>query len=312
MTFLIYPKVVAVVGPTASGKTDLALRLAKRFHGFVISADSRQMYKGMNIGTAKPALSSARKRCRQKVFEISGVSHFMFDVLRINENYNVALFQKTVYEILTCMYRRDPTLLPFIVGGTGLYVDAVIEHWNFPGVLQHSELRKKLEKFSTRELFQRLKKLDPVSAQRIDPLNKRRLIRALEFVMSSGTSFVRAQKKNQPLFKTLLIGNLISRKQLYARIDKRVEAQLKTGLVNEARKLVTRYGWTPLLSQTIGYQELRDFFNSHRSLEESVLLIKRNVRHYAKRQITWWRKKPVHWVGKTSEAARLVKKFLAK
>ena len=306
----VYPKVVALVGPTASGKTDLALLLAKRFHGFVISADSRQLYKGMTIGTAKPALFRPRMLCLQRIFHIARIRHFMLDLLSPAEMYSAALYQKTVYEILACMYRRFPKQLPLIVGGTGLYIDAVTENWVFPSVPPHIILRKKMEKQSSEVLLQRLHKLDPDTAAHIDIHNQRRLVRALEYVLSEKRSFLRAQRKEQASFQTLLLGITVPRKILYERIDKRVDTQIQQGLLQEVRELVDRYGWTLPLLNTIGYREFRTFFEGEASLESTITLIKRNVRRYAKRQLTWWRKKPVHWITKPVEAINRVEKFL--
>ncbi|MGC8776005.1 MAG: tRNA (adenosine(37)-N6)-dimethylallyltransferase MiaA, partial [Minisyncoccia bacterium] len=227
-------KIIVIVGPTASGKTSLSIKLAKKFNGEIVSADSRQIYRGMDIGTAK-----ATKK-EQKI-----IKHYLIDIKNPNQNYTVANFKKDA--ILKIKKILNKGKLPFLVGGTGLYVQAVTENLNIPKIKPNKKLRKELEnelnKYGTDYLFKKLVDLDPEAQYIVDPKNPRRIIRALEISILSGEPFSKQRNKNERIFNPLKIGINLPKEILYQRIDKRVDLMIKQGLINEVKKLVKKYGF---------------------------------------------------------------------
>jgi len=278
---LVKPKMIVVLGPTASGKTDLAIDLAKKFNGEIITADSRTIYKGMDIGTAKPK-------------ELKGVPHYLIDIVSPNEDFNVALFkQKAVKKIDEIIERGK---LPILVGGTGLYIKSIIENLDFPSVKADEKLRNKLEKKNTEELFEMYKNLDEEGSLKIDKNNRRRLIRAIEVSLSLKESFFKERKK-EPIYDVLQIGIKINKKELEERIKKRVDKMIKQGLEKEVRKLSKKYGFNIPPMQTIGYREWQDYFDKKENLENTIEKIKTNTIKFAKRQMTWFKKdKTIKWI----------------
>lgn len=290
-------KLIVILGPTASGKTELAIKLAKKFNGEIVSADSRQIYKEMNIGTAKPT-----KKERKEVV------HHLIDIIRPNEDFSVALYKKLASEKIKEVQKRKK--LPFLVGGTGLYISAIVDNLDFPRVPPNKELRKKLEKKSLDELLKIYKKLDPEGAKYIDKNNKRRLIRAIEACKATGKSFWKMRKKKKPLFDILEIG--IKRDNLEKKLERRTKEMIKKGLEKEAKRLFKKYGDIPSL-ETIGYQEWKEYFQGKIKKEEVIQKIILHTRQYAKRQMTWFKKdKRIHWIKNIKEAEKLVKEFLKK
>ena len=278
---LVKPKMIVVLGPTASGKTDLAIDLAKKFNGEIVTADSRTIYKGMDIGTAKPK-------------ELKGVPHYLIDIVSPNEDFNVALFkQKAVKKIDEIIERGK---LPILVGGTGLYIKSIIENLDFPSVKADEKLRNKLEKKNTEELFEMYKNLDEEGSLKIDKNNRRRLIRAIEVSLSLKESFFKERKK-EPIYDVLQIGIKINKKELEERIKKRVDKMIKQGLEKEVRKLSKKYGFNIPPMQTIGYREWQDYFDKKENLENTIEKIKTNTIKFAKRQMTWFKKdKTIKWI----------------
>jgi len=273
----VKPKLLVVLGPTASGKTDLALFLEKEFNGELVSADSRMIYKGMDIGTNKP-----------KEF------HHMIDIVSPDQEFSVALYKKMALEKIEEIIEKGK--LPILVGGTGLYIRSIVENLDFPSIKADNKLRKELEKKTAEELFKMYKKLDKKGAQIIDKNNKRRLVRAIEVSLLTNEPFFK-ERKGEPLFDILEIGIKVNKKELKERIDRRVDLMFRQGLEKEVRKLSKKYGFKISPMQTIGYQEWQDYFNGAMSKDEVKEKIKANTFKFAKRQMTWFKKdKNIRWI----------------
>ncbi len=287
-------KIVAIVGPTGSGKTEWAKRIAGKFQGKVISADSRQIYRGLDIGTAK-----------DKTFHQD-----LVDIVEPIQKFSVWDWQKLANDLINQYLAMHA--LPIIAGGSGLYLYAVLYGYVLPGVKEQSQdLRKKLEKLSENELYEKLKKLDPKTALKIDPKNKRRIIRALEVSILAKKPFSQFQKKLKPKFDALIIGIKTDRETVYSKIDARVEQMVKDGLVREVRELIKKYNWDLPVFNTIGYKEIIDYLRGKTTFKEAIAKIKTNTHAYVRRQETWFRKnKDIKWVSRYEEAEKLVTKFL--
>ena len=250
-------KLIVILGPTAVGKTDLAIKLAKKFNGEIVSADSRQVYKEMNIGTAKPKKSQILNLKSQK-YLVKEIPHYLIDIAFPNEEFNVAIYKRLATKAIKDIQKRGK--LPFLVGGTGLYIWSIIDNLKFPKVPSQERLRKELEKKSLKELFEIYKNLDPEGARYIEKENKRRLIRAIEVCKVSSKSFWKQRKKKKLLFDVLQIGIKLPKGDLKKRISERVKKMFNLGLEKEVKTLVKKYGWDIKPVQTIGYQEFKDFF----------------------------------------------------
>ena len=296
------PKVITIVGPTASGKTTLGITLAKKFAGEVVSADSRQIYRGMNIGTGKPTTA-----------EMDGIPHHLLDIRDPNEDYTVSEYKSDAIAAINNILSRGK--LPILVGGTGLYIRAVVENLDIPEVKADPILRAQIESEIEREglesVFKKLLERDPDAESIVDPKNPRRVVRALEVAITTGEPFT-AQRKKQPLFfDTLTIGLNPPSEILRENIDLRVDAMLHDGLVDEVTALVKKYGYAPSAFEAIGYREIIDTINGTLSRDEAIAAIKLNTWHYAKRQMTWFKKnKTVQWITTEKEALELVENFL--
>lgn len=299
MTNAQLSKIIALVGPTASGKTRLGVTLAKQFNGEVVSADSRAIYQEMNIGTAKPSTE-----------EQAGIPHHLIDFVPLDKNYTVAHSKKDALAVINTILSRGK--LPILVGGTGLYIKAVIDNLEWPKIPANPALRRKLEAKPPAELFATLQALDPETAAIIDEHNPRRLVRALEVRLLTGKSFQAQQKVGPPLFETLQVGLNPPKEELYKRIDERLAEQIERGLENEVRGLVAKYGWDSILSSTIKYQEWRPYFENQATLAQTIAALKKADRDYAKRQLTWFKKdQRVKWVKSDDEALKVVAEFLS-
>jgi len=291
-------KLIVILGPTASGKTALAIKLAKQFDGEIVSADSRQIYKELNIGTAKPTKK-----------EREAIPHHLVDVISPTQEFNVVIYKKLAIQAIKDIQKRGK--VPFLVGGTGLYIQAVVDNIEFPRVPAQWNLRKELEKKSTKELFEIYKKLDPRGAKFIARENKRRLIRAIEVCKVTGKPFFEQRKRGKVLFDILQIGIKVNKEELRARISKRVEEMFKSGLEEEVKRLVEKYGFEIPLLQTIGYQEWQEYFAGKITKEELKEKIKLHTLQFAKRQITWFKKdKRIKWIKNYQEGEKLIKEFL--
>ncbi|MCO7174786.1 tRNA (adenosine(37)-N6)-dimethylallyltransferase MiaA [Sporolactobacillus kofuensis] len=286
-------KIIVIVGPTAVGKTKLGVELAKRFSSEVINGDAFQIYRGMDIGTAKVTIEEAE-----------GIPHHLIDICDPNEDYSAADYQRDARLVIQEMANEDK--LPIVVGGTGLYIKAALFNYQFSSSGSNPDYRRQLVAFvkehGEQELYERLKKVDPVAAQRIHPNNLVRVMRALEVYHETGQPFsAHAQHETeQSLYPFLCVGLTMERSRLYSRINQRVDQMISDGLLDEAESLY-RLGYQKTQAmQAIGYKEFIPYFNGSVSLEEAVDQLKKNSRHYAKRQLTWFRRQmPVHWFDMT-------------
>ncbi|MEH7126342.1 MULTISPECIES: tRNA (adenosine(37)-N6)-dimethylallyltransferase MiaA [unclassified Bacillus (in: firmicutes)] len=277
-------KLVVLIGPTAVGKTKLSIELAKRFNGEIISGDSMQIYKGMDIGTAKI-----------KKDEMEGIPHHLIDIKDPKEPFSVAEFQELVREKISEISLRGK--LPMIVGGTGLYIQSVIYDYHFSDAPSDDDFRQMLEKKAEAEgnesVHLELSKVDPESAERIHPNNVRRVIRALEVYHCTGKTINELQENQKPelMYNTAIIGLTMDREILYQRINTRVDLMIKEGLLEEVERLFNQDIKDCQSIQAIGYKELYEYFSHSISLEEATSQLKQNSRRYAKRQLTWFRNK---------------------
>ena len=290
---------VVILGPTASGKTNLAIKLAQKFNGEIICADSRTIYKFMDIGTAKTSVEE------RKI-----IPHFLLDIVKPDEKFSVAEFQKMASKIIGEIYKRKKT--PFLVGGTGLYIEAVTEGFKIPKIVEDKNLRDKLNRQDLIKLLSNLKKLDPEAYQNIDRKNKRRIIRALEVCLKTKHKFSDLKIKSKPEYNVLKIGLKIEPKILEKRINKRVNLMFQKGFIREVKKLYKMgYDFDLPSMSGIGYQEIGNYLKGQISLQEAKEKIKLHTRQFAKRQKTWFKKtKNMNWVSKEKEAEKLIKEFL--
>lgn len=273
-------KVIAIVGPTASGKTKLAIEMAKNLGTEIISADSRLVYKGFDIGTAKPTKEEQQM-----------VKHHMIDVVEPEYDFSVADFADEARKIISVLHAHSK--VPIIAGGTGLYFRILLENYDMPRIEANPQLRADLEKLSNEELFAKLKEVDSISAEKIHQNNRVRVIRALEVSLLAGNPFSSIKGiKNNEYEVEWVFPELESREALYDRINKRVDAMISEGLIEETKDLLAKHGKIKNLVNTIGYQEIIEFLDNKISLEEAVEKIKQNTRRYAKRQLTWFRRNP--------------------
>ncbi|MFQ5925713.1 MAG: tRNA (adenosine(37)-N6)-dimethylallyltransferase MiaA [Dehalococcoidia bacterium] len=279
---------VAIVGPTAVGKSKLAIHLAQAFDGEIVSADSRQVYRYMDIGTAKPSLK-----------ERALVPHHLIDVVDPDEDFSLALYQEMAYRALKDIQRRGR--LAFLVGGSGLYVRAVTGGLRIPQVPPDAELRRSLEEKAAAEgymaLYEELKESDPDAAKNIDPRNIRRLIRAIEVCRLSGVPFSQLQG-SEPTFRTLVIGLTTERSELYRRIDSRVDIMIEHGLVEEVEALLERGYSIDLPSMSgLGYKQVEQYLRGEVQLSEAVQQTKYETHRFARHQYAWFRLKDegIHW-----------------
>jgi len=293
-------KLIVILGPTASGKSDLAVKLAEKFKGEIVSADSRQIYKEMNIGTAKI-----------KREEMLDIPHYMINIVKPNQEFTLAQFQKKATKIIKDIQKRNK--FPFLVGGTGLYIQSIVDNLKIPETKPDKKLRKKLEKLTKEELIKELKKLDPEALEIIDVNNKRRLIRALEICLITKKPFSKQRERNKPIFDILQIGLKLNLNKLENKINKRTEKMMEEELIEENKKLLKKYNSKLPSMSGIGYQEIILYLNKKINLEEAKELIKIHTRQYAKRQITWFKRdKRIKWINNYSQAKKLIKKFTKK
>lgn len=272
---------IAIVGPTAVGKTELSIRLAERFHGEIVSADSRLIYVGLDIGTAKPTPE-----------EQARVPHHLIDVTTPDRPLSLAEYMHMAYAVINDILARRR--VPFLVGGTGQYVWAVLEGWQVPEVPPDEALRARLEAEAQEKgpdaLYRRLLELDPAAADLIDPRNVRRVIRALEVIHHTGRPFTEQRRKSPPPYDTLIIGLTRPRDDLYRRIDLRIERMLAQGLVDEVRRLLEA-GYDPNLPALtgIGYRQIVAYLQGRCTLEEAIQAIRKATRRYVRHQYNWFR-----------------------
>lgn len=299
--------VIAIVGPTASGKTSLAVELAKKLGTEIISADSRQIYKEFDIATAKPTEE-----------EMQGIKHHLVDFIEPTDDFTVADFKDKATIVMENLFNQGK--IPIVAGGTGLYFRILLENYDMPRVAPNKELREELHKIEQEQgvdaLYKMLVELDPIAAQNMHPNNTVKIVRALEVCKTLGIPMSQAQKiKSEPEYNVLWFGlghlNGDDRQFLYDRTDRRVDIMLEQGLEREARGLLEKYGYIQSLQKTIGYQELIEYFDGAKTREEAIEQIKQNTRRYAKRQLTWFRRnKDIHWLDITQAKMQIVDECL--
>jgi tRNA dimethylallyltransferase len=286
---------IAIVGPTAVGKSELALHLAQYFPVEIISADSRQVYRYMDIGTNKP--SSAER---------ASVPHHVIDVVEPDEDFSLAMYHQLAIEALKAIQQKGK--LPLLVGGSGLYVWSLVEGWKIPQVPPDQKRRRRLEaraeQEGSRNLYQELQNIDPVAAAKINPSNTRRIIRALEIYHATGQRPSQLQRKEALGFPILLIGLTRERSELYSRIDRRVDKMIQMGLVEEVEQLLKKgYSLTLPSMSGIGYKQIGQFLRGEMTLPQAIDKIKYETHRLARHQYAWFRlgDSRIHWFD-TSEA----------
>jgi tRNA dimethylallyltransferase len=300
---------VAVIGPTAVGKSQLALRLAKGFNGEIINADSRQVYRYMDIGTAKPSHD-----------ELSLIRHHLIDLINPDELFSLAIYQKLAFKAIEGIQKRHK--LPFLVGGSGLYVWSVLEGWKIPPVAPDIEIRHSLEMRAKEEgtytLYQELQKLDPVAATKIMPTNLRRIIRALEICQTTGQPVSQLWQKKLLPYPVLIIGLTMQRNNLYRRIDSRVDEMIKQGLIEEVKALMAKGYSLDLPSMSgIGYKQIGKFLQGKIDLTAAVEQMKNETHRLARHQYAWFHLDDarIHWFNEyddiREEATGLMAAFLS-
>ncbi|REB09831.1 tRNA (adenosine(37)-N6)-dimethylallyltransferase MiaA [Sporosarcina sp. BI001-red] len=296
-------EVLAIAGPTASGKTALAVGIAHCLNGEVINGDAMQVYRGLDIGTAKITVD-----------EMEGIPHHLFDIKSPTESFSAAEYQQLVREKISEIQSRGK--LPILAGGTGLYMQSVLFDYRFTEAAANLEVRSRLESelstLGAPVLYERLLQQDPVSAEKIHPNNHRRLVRALEILEVSGETKANheADQGSTPMYHSYIIGLELPRELLYEKIDRRVDLMMDKGLHGEVKELWEQGIRNVQSVQAIGYKELYQAIDGTLPVEEAVELIKKNTRHYAKRQMTYFRNKlEVNWYDATTEKNQLVQKI---
>lgn len=310
------PKIIVITGPTGSGKTNLAADLAPEFNGIVLTADSRQVYRGMNIGTSKIEGVESNWNNHPRI-TVDDVDHFLVNLVAPDQEFTLKDYSDAFWKLLNDLAgdTEMSTKTIIVAGGTGLYIFALIHAWGLEHQAADSTLRPKLvdklEREGLEALVSELKQLSPESVDAIDTQNPRRVIRALEHVRTTGEPW-KPQKENDSPLDYLLLGIQTKREQLNTRIDARVDEMMQQGLLEEVQALAQKYDWSLPAMSGIGYKELGEHVRGETTLEEAVQNIKTHTRQYAKRQLTWWRKeKNLHWIENVTDARALTQNFLS-
>lgn len=294
-------KIIAVLGPTASGKSDFAIELAKLFGGEIISADSRQIYQGLDIGSNKTLPNQQQN-----------IPHYLIDIVNPDREYTLHDWQRAAFKIIDKIIKNKK--LPIVCGGTGLYISSILQNYQLPQI--NPTLKKELKTYSLEKLVDQLNKVDPDTAKIIDLKNKVRVLRALEYALTFQASFISSQKQHDCPYDYLIFGLAPAREALYTKIDQRVMQMLSSGLVQEVATLYQKFKNKnlPALSG-IGYQEIIKYLDKQITLDEAGALIKKNTKSYAKRQLTWFRRMErqgikIHWNQNLDNASVLIDNFL--
>ncbi|KXB08837.1 hypothetical protein AKJ56_00025 [candidate division MSBL1 archaeon SCGC-AAA382N08] len=289
------PKLIVILGPTAAGKTSLSIELAQKFEGEVVSADSRQVYRGMDLGTGKVTEQEAQ-----------GIPHHLIDVVEPQQNFNVVQFQELVYHAIDNILDRSKQ--PLLVGGSPFYLYSIIDGYVFPGVEPQPELREKLQQKPSSELYQQLEGLDPDRAQQLHQNNKRRIIRSIEIARELGKV---PDLKNKPRYNCLLLGVKHSREKLKQSIAERLETRFDRGLIEEVKQLHREISWKRLEDFGLEYRWIARYLQDEISKEEMKESLQKDIEHFAKRQMTWFKKDDrIHWVNNERKAEHLIEEFL--
>mgnify|MGYP000987949572 FL=1 len=290
---MVQQKMLVILGPTAVGKTALSLDLARALGAAIISADSMQVYRGMDIGTAKPSHKEQR-----------AVVHHLLDVVDPNEAFNVADYVNLAEEVLVDLKSQDTAAI--LSGGTGLYIDALLQGFLFPDTSADEAIRDELQARAAEDpqsLFDELQEVDPASAKKLHPNDLRRIIRALEVYRRTGepiSSLQRKKGEGKRTYQPIYIGLFRDRQNLYNRVDQRVDQMIQAGLVDEVEGLLAAYPEQPTALQALGYKEIAYYLRGEMTLPEAIERLKRDTRRYAKRQLSWFRRnKQIHWFNCT-------------
>lgn len=316
INFTIVKKLLVIVGPTATGKTALALELAKKFNGEIISADSRQIYQSMDVGTGK-GIQSAGFRIKKfkKKWTVNDIPIHLYDVITPDKTFSAAEYQQLAYKVIDQILKRDK--LPILVGGTGLYVRAVTEGLKIPKVAPNKKLREHLESRTLTSLLGELQKVDPKTYEKIDKFNTRRIIRALEIYHQAGEPASKLKGKFKVKYDILKVGLTSNRNYLYERADKQADSWFERGFIEEVRNLLKKgYKETFTAMTSLGYRQVAMFLNQKISLEEAKRRVKWEQHSYIRRQSTWFKKETnINWfdiaeVGFKKDIGKLVSKWL--
>lgn len=286
------PKVIVICGPTASGKTTLSIQLAQKINGEIISSDSMQIYKDMNIGTAKPDQQ-----------EMQGIKHYLLDFVEPNQRYSVADYKKDAENAIEDILQKGK--VPIIVGGTGLYVDSLIYGIEYPNIEfdenYRKELERRVEKEGLEKIYEKAKKIDPQAMKKISRNDQKRILRVLEIYNATGKTKTEQEiesRKNEVKYDYRVFAINMDREKLYDRINKRVDIMIQKGLIEEVENLLKKYNEFPTAMQGLGYKEVVEYIQGKVLKEDMIENIKRESRRYAKRQITWFKKnKQTIWIG---------------
>ncbi len=277
-------KVIVICGPTASGKTKLSIELAKKINGEIVSADSMQIYKEMNIGTAKPTVE-----------EMQGIKHYLLDFVSPDQRYSVAEYKKDAIEAIDKIIEKGKT--PIVIGGTGLYINSLIYGIEYPEIKLDENYREQLEKIAETEglskLYEIAKQIDPKAMEKISQNDKKRICRILEIYHATGKTKTEQEiesRKNGPKYDYLIFGIDMDRQKLYERINMRVDIMIEVGLIEEVKEICQKYKEFPTAMQGLGYKEVVEYLNGKATKEEMIEKIKMETRRYAKRQLTWFRR----------------------
>ena len=286
-------KVIVICGPTASGKTKLSIEIAKKINGEIVSADSMQIYKEMDIGTAKPTIE-----------EMQGIKHYLLDFVSPDKRYSVADYKKDAINAIDEIIEKNK--VPIVVGGTGLYINSLIYGIEYPEIEIDIKYRNELERTADepdglRKLYEMAKKIDEEAIKNISPNDKKRICRILEIYHSTGKTKTQQEiesRKNGPKYDYIVYGLNMDRDKLYDRINKRVDIMIQDGLIEEVKNVASKYKEFPTAMQGLGYKEVEEYIEGETTKEEMIEKLKMETRRYAKRQLTWFRKnKDIKWIN---------------
>lgn len=299
------PKVIVICGPTASGKTALSIELAKNIDGEIVSADSMQIYKDMNIGSAKPTKE-----------EMEGIKHYLLDFVSPEDRYSVADYKKDATLAINEIIQKGKT--PIVVGGTGLYIDSLIYNIDYPEIEFDEEYRKSLEKRAEEEglqkLYEEAKQIDEQAMKNISQNDQKRILRVLELYNQTGKTKTEQEiesRKNEVPYDYYVFALNMDRKKLYDRINKRVDIMIEQGLIKEVEGIINKYSSYPTAMQALGYKEIKEYLNRNTTKEQAIETVKQETRRYAKRQLTWFRKnKQTIWLNALDKKEENIKKIL--
>lgn len=299
------PKVIVICGPTASGKTGLSVKVAQAMNGEIVSCDSMQIYKDMNIGTAKVTKE-----------EMQGIPHYLIDFVSPDKRYSVADFQKDAENAINKIIEKGKT--PIVVGGTGLYVDTLVYHIQYPKIETDLEYRKQLEEIIQKQglevAYQKAKEIDPQATEKISSNDQKRIMRILEIyhqTKKTKTQLEVESRREEPPYEYLIYAIDMDREKLYDRINQRVDIMIQQGLIEEVQELLNKYKDFPTAMQGLGYKEVVSYLKGDTTKEEMIETLKQETRRYAKRQLTWFRKnKEIKWIDGLQPAEENIQRIL--